>query len=450
MVVGCPSIDQWYRDVPRNARRPITVGISVLLVWGLGFGAWAALAPLEGAVIASGSFVVTGQNKRVQHLEGGIIREMFVNEGTLVESSQPLIRLDDTAAKAKLRRLVLRQYRLMAMKPRLEAETLSFDKLQFPRALLEQARDPKVNSIIRGQETELSARRNRLLAQEGVLKKEISGLRQSIRGYETQVESNRTRLALFDEELKDKKGLLDRRLVRKTEILNLQRAQASLGGQLGELLGRIGDAKDRIARAEQQIVQLHSVAVEKAVEELGETVSELEDIREQIHAAKDVVERTEIRAPVRGIVVKLNHHTPGGVLGSGDVVLELLPVDDKLVIESRVSPRDITYVKEGQDALVRLTALNQRMTPMIEGKVTYVSADAVSDQFAISENELQRRDFFVVRVRLDEQDVRRKIEKFRPSPGMPAELYIKTGQRTFFNYMMRPMLDSFSRAFREH
>jgi HlyD family secretion protein len=155
---------------------------------------------------------------------------------------------------------------------------------------------------------------------------------------------------------------------------------------------------------------------------------------------------------VRGIVVKLNRHTPGGVVGPGDVILELLPVNDELVIEARVNPREITHVKEGQDALVRLTALNQRMTPMIEGKVVYVSADTVPDQVARSQvdSEASRRDSFVVRVRIDEDDARSKVENFRPTPGMPADLYIKTGQRTFFNYMMRPVADSFSRAFREH
>ena len=188
------------------------------------------------------------------------------------------------------------------------------------------------------------------------------------------------------------------------------------------------------------------------MEELRQTELDLDDVKEQIRATRDVVERTEIRAPVRGIVVKLNRHTPGGVVGPGDVILELLPVDDELVIEARVNPTDITHVKGGQDALVRLSALNQRLTPMIEGKVVYVSADTVPAQAprGQSDTEISRRDTFIVRVRIDERDARAKIENFRSTPGMPADLYIKTGERTFFNYMMRPVFDSFSRAFREH
>ncbi len=451
MLDGCPNIDQWHRDVPRSSRWPIALGVCVLLLWGIGFGAWAGLAPLDGAVVASGSFVATGQNKQVQHLEGGIIRKVLVNEGDLVEESQPLLRLDDTAVRAKLRSLVLRRYRLIAITARLTAEINSVDKLQLPEALASQASDPDVKFVLQGQEAQLTARRSTLLAQEEVLRREISGLRETIRGYQSQVDSNGRRLALFDEEIKDKNYLLQQQMIRKTDVLNLQRAEASVSGDLGELLGRIGDAKDRIARADQQMVQLRAAAIQKAVEELREAESDLDDVNEQIRATRDVAERTEVRAPVRGIVVKLHRHTPGGVVGPGDVILELLPVNDELVIEARLNPTEITHVKVGQDALVRLTALNQRLTPMIAGKVVYVSADTVPDQGANREidSHSSRRDSFVMRVRIDEADAHRKAESFRPTPGMPADLYIKTGQRTFFTYMMRPILDSFSRAFRE-
>ena len=450
MVEQWPAINQWHRDVPRSARLPIALGIFVVLAWGLGFGMWAAVAPLEGAVVASGSFVATGQNKQVQHLEGGIIRDMRVKEGDLVAANQPLLQLDDTAVKAKLRRLILRQYRLFATKARLEAEINSFDKLHLPAAL-SRVRDPEAKAIIKGQEIELAARRNKLLTEEEVLKREIAGLQESIGGYQVQVTSNRARLELFGEELKDKSSLLARQLIRKTEVLNLQRSEASLSGDLGELLGRIGDSKQRIARAEQQIAHLHSAAIQKALEDLRATETELDDVGEQIRGAQDVVERTDVRAPVRGIVVKVHRHTPGGVIGAGEVILELLPTNDELIIEARVNPREITHVKAGQAALVRMTALNQRLTPMVQGTVIYVSADAVSDPKARpgDETEASKGQSFIVRVRLDQRDMQNKIEGFIATPGMPADLYIKTGERTFFNYMLRPVLDSFSRAFRE-
>jgi HlyD family type I secretion membrane fusion protein len=452
MIQGCPSIRSWYHHVPRNPRLPTALGFAVLLVWSCGFGAWGAMAPLASAVVASGSFVATGQNKQVQHLEGGIIREMLAKEGDTVEANQPLLRLDDTAVKSKLRRLVLRKYRLMALSARLAAEIRGSDKLQMPAALANEASDPTVESIVKAQETELTARRASLLGQEEVLRKEIAGLQEGIRGYQARLTSNEARLALFAEELRAKKGLLEQQLIKRSEVLGLMRSEAGLSGEIGELLGRIGDAKERVARAEQQIVHLRSTAIQKAIEELHATESELDDLQEQILSARDVVERTDVRAPVRGIIVKLNHHTPGGVIGPGSIILELLPLNDELIIETRVNPSEIAHVNEGQNALVSLTALNQRLAPLIEGKVIYLSADAVTDEQArkAGEPNPSRRDSFIVRVRLDERDMMSKVDNFRPTPGMPVDVFIETGHRTFFNYLVRPVLDSFSRAFREH
>src|SRR4051794_9064007 len=473
MLFDCPSIEEWHRGVPRGARLPTAVGFALLLLLICGFGAWAAMAPLASAVVANGSFVATGQNKQVQHLEGGIIREMLAKEGDVVQANQPLLRLDDTAAKAKLRRLVLRRYRLMATMARLEAETLSFGTIDVPRLLSdeasdpavismvpmpvrgvlgEEASDPAVISMVQSQQRELAAWQASRLAQEQVVRKEIAAIQESILGYEAQVAANHAKVELLDQEIGTKSTLLDQQLIRKSDVLALQRTRATLAGELGELLGRIGEARERGARAEQQIAQMRSAAIQKAIEEKHTAESELEDVQEQILAARDVVDRTEVRAPVRGIVVKLNQHTPGGVIAAGAVILELLPINDELIIEGRVNPTDITHVKEGQDALVRLSSLNQRLTPMIDAKVTYVSADTVADQIVrrTSEPDQPRRDSFVVRVRLDELDLSTKIEKFHPTPGMPADIFIQTGQRTFFHYLARPVLDTFSRAFREH
>lgn len=451
MIEDCPGIHQWQRDVPRSPRRPVIIGAVLLLVWGVGFGAWAALAPLDGAIVASGRFVATGQNKQVQHLEGGIVRETLVKEGDLVEVGQPVIRLDNTAANAKLRRLVLRQYRLMAIQARLKAEIAGRSMFEVPDALVSRSEDPEIKSVVEGQLTELTARRAKLDAEEMVLRKESAALQESIKGYESQVASIESRLALFDAELKDKSDLLDRQLVRKPEIFALQRSQASLSGDQGEILGRMADARERIARAEQQIAQIRSASVQEAVESLRKTETDLDDVMEQARAARDILERTEVRAPVRGIVVKLNYNTPGGVIGAGDAILELLPVDDSLVIEARVRPNDIVHVKEGQAALVRLSALNQRLTPMIAGKVQYVSADAVPEHDVArpGDSASDRRSSFVVRVKLNETDARYKAHDFRPTPGLPADIYITTAERTFLDYMMRPVRDTFSRAFRE-
>jgi HlyD family type I secretion membrane fusion protein len=452
-MTAWPGVHTWHRDVPANLRLPTLLGLAILLVCIGGFGVWAAMAPLEGAVVVSGSFVATGQNKLIQHLEGGILRETLVKEGDLVEQDQPLLRLDATAAQARLRRLVVRKYRLIIMKGRLEAEIDGEAVLRMPEALAGAAADPEVQAVFDRQSRELLARRTKSATEEEVLRKEIAGLQESIRGYSAQAQATSERRALFAEELKDKQGLLARQLARKTEVLAVQRAEAGLSGEIGELSARVADSKERIARAEQQIAQVRSAAMQRAIEDLRATETELDDVQEQARAAQDVVNRIEVRAPVRGIVVKLHQHTSGGVVAAGAVILELLPINDELIIEARLNPSEIWHAKAGQRALVKLSALNQRVTPMIEGKVIYLSADAVAGQSSASvraEHEAPTRSTYVVRVRLDEQDVRRQAGNFRPTPGMPADVFIKTGERTFFDYIMRPVLDSFSKAFREH
>jgi membrane fusion protein, type I secretion system len=449
-MTAYPGIHEWHHDVPSGVRLPILLGVAILALFVGGFTIWSCLAVIDGAVVVSGSFVATGQNKHVQHLEGGILREVLVKEGDLVEPNQPLVRLDATAAGTKLRRLVVRNQRLLLMKARLEAEIDGRATFSMPNELAAEAADPEVRSIFARQVAELRARSSKRVSEEEVLRKEIAGLQESVVGYGAQARSTKQRMALFGEELQAKQTLVEKQLVRRSEILAIQRSEAGLGGELGELIARTADARERIARAEQQIVQLRSAAMQKTIEEMRAAETELDDLQEQIRAAQDVLDRIEVRAPVRGIVVKLHQHTPGGVIAAGAVILELLPVNDELIIEARLNPSEIGHVKTGQNALVRLSALNQRVTPMIEGRVVYLSADAVAYTSARSkEQEVPLRPSYVVRVRLNEQDVHSKVEVFRPTPGMPADIFIKTGERTFFSYIMRPVFDSFSRAFRE-
>lgn len=446
-----PSFDQWHRDVPRSNKRLLLWGLGVVAVLGVGFGTWAAYAPLEGAVVTSGSFVVTGQNKHIQHLEGGIIEEVMVREGDVVQKGQILLRLNETAARTRLTRLSVRRSRLLAIRARLEAEIDGAPEIVFPQELRREGADPELADIMNRQNVELGARRARLSAEQDVLSKEIAGLRESIRGFEAQVTSAEARLGFFKEEMKDKAALLERQLVRRTDVLSLQRAEASLVGELGELSGRIADAHERIARAEQQMISLRSAAVQSAVEELRQTETELDDITEQLRAAEDVVNRIEVRAPVDGAVVKLNHNTPGGVIAPGSVILELLPMNEDLLIEARISPREITHVHHGQNAMVRLSALNQRLTPMIPATVIYLSPDSITEGGDPNAAQAASRSgpSFVVRVKLDGVSSARLVPDFKPSPGMPADLFIKTKERTFFDYILRPVFDSFARAFRE-
>jgi len=446
MSYGSGGEQTWYAAIPRSTRVPTLFGIFIIAFTIMGFGVWGGTAPISGAIVASGGFVATGQNKMIQHLEGGVIHDIAVREGDVVKSGQLLIQLDETAPRAELRRLVLRHMRLSAMETRLTTEAREEHELSFPNEVLAMADDPDAAMILASQRMIFGARRNNLNSEIAAIKDAISALQERIQGSQVQLAGVRRQLVLLAEEISAKVELLKTGLVRKPELLALQRAEASLEGEAGRLIGEMGDAKERIARAHEQIVGVRNVAIKTVVEQLLEIRGELNDVRERILSAKGVLNRVEIKAPVEGVVVKLRYHTRGGVVEAGKSIMEILPLQDELIIEARVRPQDIDGVKLGQSAMVRLTALSQRVTPMVLGTVVYISADVLPDE---KKGQTQAAsDIYVLRVKLEPVEFA-AIENFTPTPGMPAEVYIKTAERTFFRYLMKPIEDSMSRAFRE-
>lgn len=446
MSSGTISGRPWYADIPRSARAPTLFGIVVLGVSILGFGVWGGTAPIAGAVVASGMFVATGQNKIIQHLEGGVIREILVREGDRVEANQPLVHLDETAPRAELRRLELRHTRLLAMDARLQAEMRESSDIDFPPEVLGGLNDPDVKTIVENQRLTFEARKRALDSEIATIRDGINALQERINGSKLQIAGVHEQLKLLDEEIEAKSHLLKSGFVRKPELLVLQRAYANLQGELGRLQGEMGDARERIARANEQIAGVRKTAIKTAVEQLHDARAELHDVRERIRAARGVLDRVTITTPVRGVVVKLRYHTPGGVIEAGKNIMEILPLDAELIIEVRVRPQDIDSVKRGQHAMVRLTALSQRITPMVRGEVIYVSADALPDEKKGTQQ--TPSDIYVARIKLDPAEAS-TLQGFNPTPGMPADVFITTLERTFFEYLTKPIRDSMARAFRE-
>jgi HlyD family type I secretion membrane fusion protein len=436
-----PEIQTWYHDVPRNPRLAIMSGVVIIGLTVGGFGFWANSAQIAGAVVATGVFVTAGQNKTVQHLEGGIIKDILVDEGNKVTKGQLLVKLDDNTAKAELRRLILRQARLVAIEARLRAEVTEQANIEFPPNLVMLSSDPEVAQILRTQQATFDARQRNMQSDISALMKSIDGLREKIKGGKIQMESVFEQTKYVKEELAGKQTLFDQGFARKPELLALKRTQAGYSGEIGRLNGDMGDAQQRIGLAEEQIRGIRKTAIRAAVEQMQENSAELNDLGERIRTATTTLERTKISAPVNGTVVKLRYHTSTGVIGPGQSIMEIVPLGDDLIIEARVRPQDIDKIRDSHEAVVRLTALNQRTTPMVNGKVIYVSADALPD-------EKTRNDLYIVRVSLERADLN-KIIGFEPKSGMPAEVYIQTAPRTFFEYLMQPLKDSLSRAFRE-
>ena len=436
----------WYDSLPRSTRVPTMAGVIVMASMVMGFGVWGNTAPIAGAVVASGVFVATGQNKMIQHLEGGVIREIFVREGDAVEQGQTLVELDKTASSAELRRLFLRRTRLTAIDARLQAEMRELAEVTFPEELLKDADTPELKEILESQRLTFTARQNNMNSDIAGINEGINALNERIQGSKVQLEGVHRQIKFIQEEVETKQYLLQTGLVRKPELLVLQRTQANLEGEVGRIMGDIGDAKERIAKAVEQINGVKKTAIKTAVEQMHEIRGELVDVRERMLTAKGVLDRIRITAPVSGVVVKLRYHTQGGVIEAGKSIMEILPLKDELIIEARVRPQDIDCVKHGQHATVRLTALNQRITPMISGEVIYLSADTLADER--KSQQMGPTDIYIVRVKLNVAEAA-TIHGFSPTPGMPAEVYIKTSERTFFQYVVKPIHDSMLRAFRE-
>ncbi|MDW6026334.1 HlyD family type I secretion periplasmic adaptor subunit [Mesorhizobium sp. BAC0120] len=439
---------EWFAEVPRSIWKHTLVGLLLMAGALGGFSAWAFLAPLAAAVIAPGSFVATGQNKIVQHLEGGIIKEILANEGDHVKAGEPLLRLDETAARANERELFLRRARLETTVARVNAEVAGADKITFPDTVEKNRNDPDIVSIVQSQNLNFEAWRTKLGSEIGLLVQNIESFRFRSEGYRRQLEAVRQQLSLLQEEYEGKRSLLDKGLIRRTEIKSIQRAMADAEGQIGQLSAEIAETGAQITKQEQQIAQTRDTYRQTALDELQNVEGELDAVREKSREAESVLRRATIDAPVSGTVVRMYYHTPGGVIESGKSILEILPADVPLIIEAQVSRTDIDDVKVGQTASVRLTALSQRTTPVLTGKVFYVSADALRDT-SITASLTGPHEVYLARISLAPSELAR-VPGFAPTPGMPAEVLIETAERSFFDYLTKPIRDSMARAFMEH
>ncbi|WP_417427224.1 HlyD family type I secretion periplasmic adaptor subunit [Hoeflea sp.] len=434
----------WYSDVPRSIWKQTTFGLVLLAVTFGGFGAWAFTAPLAASVIAQGRFVATGQNKIVQHFEGGIIKEILVAEGDHVQYDQPLVRLDETAALARERQLFLRRARLELIAARLASQIRGDDTIKMPKMIEENKDDDEILPMLESQELNFEAWKTKLRNETALLDQNIKALGFRADGYKQQMKATDIQLELLNEELASKQVLLKKGFIRGTEIKAVQRAIAEAAGQSGGLSAEVSETYAQITKQKGQILQTEDVYRKAALDELESIQGDLDSIREQSREAQYVLRRATINAPVAGTVIRLFFHTSGGVIESGKGILEILPADVPLIIEAPIKQTDIDSVHVGQRAAVRLTALNQRTTPVLEGEVFYVSADSLSKENATATDQ----DFYLARIRLPASELAR-VDNFTPTPGMPVQMLIQTAERTFFNYLMKPVADSMSRAFSE-
>lgn len=435
------SDDNWAERVETSIKTPAMFGVGVLTVFVGGFILWASIAPLSGAAVASGFVSASGQNQIIQHLEGGIVDEILVREGDRVTSGQALLRLDKTSAEATRNRLAKLLFALDARTARLQAERDGQKTFAFPAELIEQANTINLQDDLAEQQREFTKRLARHRSEQNILDQRIAALNEQIEGFKAQKSAVNQQLKVVQSDLKRKRKLLKRGLTQRSQVTLLQRNEAELMGRAGGFTAELGRARTAIIEAREQQEQLRAQQAETAVTTLNQLRREKADAREQYYAAVNILERVVIRAPSDGIVVTLKKNTRGSVVRAGEDILELLPTTNELIVEARISPLDIDVVSMGQSASLRFSALNQRTTPEVPATVIYISADRLIDPAS-------QEPFYTARLKISES-LPDTIDRSKIFPGMPVETYIKTGDRTFLEYVSRPIIDSFSRAFRE-
>lgn len=437
-----PKTFRWTQLVDTRTGPISWFGYVFMVVCLGGFGLWGSTAPLAGATIAPGYVAAAGQNVMIQHLEGGIIKEVDAREGDRVKAGQPLLVLDPTMAEAQLNRLLKQLAALRAKSMRLEAERDLKQKLVIPAGIVRSSRGDSFDDVISEQQVEFDARYARYTAEREILNQRIAALDEAVTGLEVQKKASEDQLKIVREEIDRKKKLLEDGLTNRSEYTNLLRAEAELIGQVGSLQSQIASSSTQIIETRQQIERLTTARVEDAVAELNTERATIADVEEQARAAQAVLDRTVIRSPADGIIIRSIHNSVLAVIRAGEPFMELLPTSENLVIEARISPHDIDNLRIGQAARLHFSALNARTTPQVDGTVTYISADRLVDQSS-------GQPYYTARLKITDE-LPAEVKREQIYPGMPVESYIATGDRTFFEYLVRPLLDSFGRAFREN
>lgn len=425
-------------SVVTNMEGPKRVGLILFfLVFGV-FGVWAGFAPLDGAAYAPGSVTVKSYKKVVQHLEGGIVADILARDGDLVRVGEPLLVLDDTQSTSQLEIMNSQYIALKAREARLIAERDGLDTVVYP-AELNQA-DSRVQEEIAAQNEIFRARKNAIEGRIEILEQRIGQLENQVVGMEALRESKQLLAQSYSEELADTRTLLEQGFSEKTRLREAERNFAAFSGEAAELTANIAATEVQIGESRLQILQQRSDFQHDVVNELSEVQTNLKDARERITALQDVVSRTTVLAPDTGIVNGMQVHTIGGVIGPGSPIAEIVPESDELIIEASVSPIDIDRVSEGQEARIRFSTFGSS-APTIFGSVLSLSADSMV-------NEATGASYYLARVEVDPEGMD-ELGDLALLPGMPAEVFINTGSRTFLQYLFKPLSNAVARSFNE-
>lgn len=426
-----------------SVRGPLMIGIFALVLLVGGFGGWAALTTISGAVVSSGRIEVDQNRQVVQHPDGGVIAEILVDEGDDVQAGQMLIRLDPTDLTSQLLITEGQLYELMARRGRLEAERDGRSQISFDPQLEGAARaNPRVAALMNGQAQLMQARSDSINQEVEQLGKRRSQIQNQIDGIDAQSVALQSQLELIREELASQRTLLEKGLAQAARVLSLQREEAKLAGQVGQLTAERAQSEGQITEIDLEILKKYTLRREEALTTLRDLEYREIETAEKRNAILQKLERLDIRAPVSGIVYGLQFFAPRSVIKAADPVLFLVPQDRPLVIAAQVPPIHVDQIYVGQDVTLRFSAFDQRETPELFGKVVQVSADAFTDQTT-------QLSFYRVEIEPNPGELTRLPIGATLLPGMPVEAFIRTQDRTPLAYLVKPLTDYFAKAFRE-
>mgnify|MGYP001202686515 CR=1 FL=1 len=416
-------------------------GVALILAGVLLAGAWLVLAPLSGAVIAPGFVKVDMNRKVVQHQEGGIVKQVLVRDGERVQQGQTLVVIDDVRLDATLDLLRAQHDGERAKAARLEAERAFLAEVAFPAELAARAAEPKVAEFIQRETALFRARREALDSQVAVLRKQIRQTEEEAQALAGQIAAEGRALKSQKEELALNEQLFKQNFVQKTRLMTLERAVADHEARWEERRAELAKTRQRSSELELRILAQRNAYVQSATDELKEISTRLFDLEERLRPSKDASDRQRIAAPMAGIVVGQRVFAAGAVVGPREVLMEIVPEDKTLIVEARIKPEDINHVQKGSAAEVRLTAYQQRTTPLVAGSVNYVSADRMVDTQTSTP-------YYVVHIDVPARALE-EAGNLRMQAGMPAEVYIRTDSRSAFDYLFAPVTAYLRRGMRE-
>lgn len=430
------TFDHNFDDMPTSDRGIRRLGLTIVFVTFGIFGTWAAFAPLSNAVHGSGVVTVQNYRKTVQHLEGGIVKELHARDGDLVKKGDPLIVLDESQLSAEYEstrnQLIVARYK----EARLRAERDGLDAI--PAVEMEGTDSPRAGEALNGELQVFTARHNSLQGEISVNRERIEQMKQQIVGLNEMIRTKRGLEKSYSGEIKQLRELLAEGFVDNQRLLEQERRLDMLKTEVADHESIISKTKLQIGETELQIVQLKKKFDSDVANELSDVQAKVFDLQEKEAALRDRLSRVVIRAPESGMVLDMKVHTIGGVVSAATPLLDIVPEASELVVEAKVDPKDIDRLKLGKAADIRFSAFSAATTPVIEGNLVRISADRLTDEHSGDP-------YYLVRVKVSE-DGMKKLGNRKLQPGMPAEVLINAGERTMLEYLLKPASNMFAQS----